>query len=201
MIQTKALPVYQTSYWLHRKDIFDSMPADSNSIVFAGDSHIEHFALTEVFHSLQIKNRGINYDTSNGLLKRVDELAKDQPAQLFIEIGTNDLTLHIAADSIIHNLEQILQRMQIKSPNSRIYLQSVIPNHFNLPERSVLNNKIKQLAFMHHASFIDLDPSFLDGGLKKQYDSGDGVHLNGAGYLKWKAILLPYMNLSANKPY
>jgi len=68
-----------------------------------------------------------------------------------------------------------------------------MPNRYNLPQIAVLNKRLRDIANTRHITFINLDPYFLDNGLKKQYDSGDGVHLNGEGYLKWRDILKTYL--------
>ncbi|MDB5136873.1 MAG: sialate O-acetylesterase [Mucilaginibacter sp.] len=181
-------------YWLHRDEVLKSLLVDSNSFVFAGDSHIQEFELAEIFHSIKMKNRGICYDTSLGLLNRVDELTKGQPAKVFIEIGVNDLAQNKPVDTVVKNLANIVNNIATKSPNSKIYLQSVLPNKLTLEKILLLNKRIKELATTRNIMYIDLQTSFLDKGLKKKYDSGDGVYLNSAGYFKWRDILLPYVN-------
>ncbi|HTE00292.1 MAG TPA: GDSL-type esterase/lipase family protein [Mucilaginibacter sp.] len=194
LILPKIVPIDQTIGWQHRKGILDKMPIDSNLVVFAGDSHIQQFELAELFHSLKVKNRGINSDNSYSLLKRVDQLTKGSPSKIFIEIGTNDLSLKVPADSTIYHIGLILKTIKTQSPRTIVYLQSVIPNKFGGQQAAELNKKIKVLTAANHLTFIDLDPYFLDNGLKKEYDGGDGIHLSGAGFLKWRDVLLPYVN-------
>src|SRR5258708_19960927 len=87
----KQIVPQKSPYWLHRKNIFDMIPIDSNDIIFAGDSHTQRFEVAEFFHSLKVKNRGINYDTSTGLLTRIHALTKTHPSKIFIKIALNDL--------------------------------------------------------------------------------------------------------------
>ena len=183
----------QINYFLNRNKYLDILPNDSSSIVFGGDSHIQNFELAEMFKSTVFKNRGISYDTSLGLLHRIDELTNGNPSKIFIEIGTNDANQRIPVENTISNINSILNSIQSKSPRTQVYLQSVMPNKFNLSQILILNKNIQAIADARHLTFINLDPYFLSNGLKKQYDSGDGVHLNGEGYLKWKDVLKKYL--------
>jgi lysophospholipase L1-like esterase len=58
---------------------------------------------------------------------------------------------------------------------------------------AALNDGLRALAAARGASYVDLHPAFAeDGELKAEY-THDGLHLNGAGYLAWRAALAPYL--------
>lgn len=190
----KQLDNKKITYWLHNDEVFTKLPVERNSIVFAGDSHIERYELSELFHSLKVKNRGISYDTSTGLLNRWDEIIKEKPAKVFIEIGANDISLNISAYDIEYNVETMLNKMHNADNKAEVYLLSVLPSKYYYNKAPNVNNRLKFLAEVHKVNFIDLDPTFSNTkGLRKEFDSGDGVHLNGNGYLKLTQILLPYI--------
>ena len=184
--------IKKITYWLHRDEVLNHLQIDSNSIVFAGDSHTQQFELAELFGSLNVKNRGINFDTSTGLLKRVSELTKGA-RKVFIEIGSNDVTQKIPKGTTVSNINRIVEKIRTESPKTIIYVESIIPmkNHQMLID--TLNKAIRNLCDAHKLSFINLDPLFLKDGLNPKYDSGDGVHLNSKGYFAWKGILTPYI--------
>ena len=186
-------PSDQELILIRRQELLSKFSTGTDAIIFAGDSHIQQFELAELFHSADIKNRGAFFDTSLGLLNRINGYAKEHPAKIFIEIGANDTNQKIPADSTTNNINSILNTIQNQSPKTQIYLQSIMPNRYNLPQIASLNKRLRDIASTRHITFINLDPYFLDNGLKKQYDSGDGVHLNGEGYLKWRDILKPYL--------
>jgi lysophospholipase L1-like esterase len=197
ILRAHIFPVKQTNktsvYFTNRNKVLDSLPVDDSSIIFGGDSHIQNFELSEIFKSLEFKNRGISYDTSLGLLNRIDELTNGHPAKVFIEIGTNDLMQNVPLKNIENNIKAILVKIKTQSAGTKIFLQSVLPYEKTWQNGETLNNRLKFMADSMQVTFIDLSPYFLDKGLKKQYDSGDGVHLNSKGYYKWRDILKKYL--------
>ena len=94
-------------YWLERQELFEVLPKDSNSIIFLGNSLTQHFELVELFHNMNIKNRGINGDIIEGVLNRLTPIIETQPKKLFIEIGINDLGNGISKDRVIINYKRL----------------------------------------------------------------------------------------------
>jgi lysophospholipase L1-like esterase len=82
-----------------------------------------------------------------------------------------------------------------------VYLQSVLPVddaiHYTRrnSDISLINAQLAGMAAERGLVYIDLAGHFADeqGILDKKY-SYDGLHLNGAGYLLWKDIILDYVN-------
>ncbi len=89
-----------------------------------------------------------------------------------------------------------------KSPDSQIYLQSVLPineklyNFFYKGAKATnddiikLNKHLKELASEPGVQYIDLSSFFIDNKyqLDKQFSS-DGLHLNGKAYQLWKSLV------------
>ena len=187
--------VVKPAYYLNRQTIFDILPITKNDIVFAGDSHTQFFEVHEFFPAYQIKNRGIFDDVSSGLLDRMKQVTSGQPKKIFIEIGFNDIG-DISADSVNKNIKAIIEFIKHQSPSSLIYINSIFPSGRDIykPLVPVFNNKIKNLCMQYHIPYIDVYAKLSTGGLlDKRYDCGDGVHLNGQGYLVWSACLKPYL--------
>lgn len=69
--------------------------SDKGRIVFAGDSLIEYFPFSELYHGEKIiYNRGIAGSTTYDVLSRADTLILPlQPSKLFLLVGTNDFML------------------------------------------------------------------------------------------------------------
>jgi lysophospholipase L1-like esterase len=181
-------------YWLHRDEVFTKLPVDTGSVVFVGDSHTQQFELAELFHSIKVKNRGINYDTSMRIIKRLNTITNLKPSKVFIEIGVNDLNIGLSEKQVSLDINNIILRIKAQSPLTRIYLESVLPTKSLLVKIKNLNKLLAPIAQADKITFINLDPYFADNGLKNQYDSGDGIHLNGEGYLKWRDVLVKYLN-------
>jgi lysophospholipase L1-like esterase len=165
-------------------------------ILFIGDSQTQLFDVNKYFKNPHIKNRGIIGDVTAGVLDRLKPLTITQPSKIFIQIGINDLlSIHIGTDSALINYTQIVKTIKKDSPGSKIYLESVLPT--KLVSRDTLNKYnagVKKLSDDNNLTFINLYDSFNENGnLNMNYDCGDGLHLNGKGYLEWKKLLNKYL--------
>ena len=120
---------------------------------------------------------------------------------IFIMIGTNDLAYGKTVEYVIENYQKIIDRIQAASPDTEIILQAVLPVedaiHYTRPNESIraINTQLKEISQNENIQYIDIHTTFSDenGKLNKIY-SIDGLHLNGAGYLLWKDILMNYID-------
>lgn len=177
------------------------LPVNSKSILFIGDSITEDCLWTELFGNLNVKNRGVDGDTLSGILARIDKLAEAKPAKIFLMAGVVDLMNGRDIPSITKDYEKILVRIRKISPNTKIYVQSVLPVNNSLDKRigvgnrdiEALNKGIKGLAQSLNMTYVDLYSSFLkDGQLNPDY-SYDGLYVSGRGYLAWKKLIEKYL--------
>jgi lysophospholipase L1-like esterase len=185
---------------IQRQTLFDLLPIYKDDIIFIGNSITNGCEWAELFNNKKIKDRSIPGDNSSGILNRIDKIAKFTPQKIFLMIGINDLSWGIKIDSVIHNYVNIIKRIKFLSPETKIYIQSILPvndDFENASNKDVieLNSKIKDVVGEYDLTYIDIYSYLLDssGKLSKEY-SNDGLHLLGAGYLKWKNIVEPYVN-------
>lgn len=183
-------------------ELFEQQPLKKGDIVFIGDSLTElgmNWAVR--FGDLRVRNRGIAGDMTYGVLARIDEFQKNPPKAIFLLIGINDIfNLHYqheiqSLSSISHNIEQITSELHQSSPNSKIFVQSLLPDHrdfISIMARAV-NTQILEIPNKKF-TFIDLHDSFAasDGTLNSDL-STDGTQLNQLGYEIWKKQLQPIM--------
>lgn len=194
-----------TTYWNQRASLFEVLPLCSNDIVFIGNSITDGAEWFELLNNPHIKNRGISGDISMGIYDRLEPIIKGKPEKVFLLIGINDLARGISVDSVATNVARIIDRLQAETPATKIYLQSVLPvtdeknmftNHTARREDIVpLNIRYRQIAADKNITYIDLYSGFIDpatGKMNLAY-SNDGLHLLGAGYLKWVDIVKPYV--------
>ncbi len=170
---------YQYSARLTQFQLYDG----KTDIVFAGDSITEKGNWNELFAGINCIDRGIGSDTTEGLLNRLDEIMKHDPEKIFILIGINDLSVGISADEICSNMSLIVEKISEMSPNTRIYIESVLPAKDIEQGQIDMINKIYESICAENisATYIDISPVFnMQGG--GYYYSGDGIHLNGEGY-------------------
>lgn len=191
--------------YYQRASLFDALGVDSTSIVMLGNSLTHGCEWHELFDNHKVLNRGINGDIAEGINLRLDGILRGKPAKIFLLCGVNDVSHNLSADSISQATEMIIQRIVEESPETQVYLQSLLPinNSFNRYKRlagkeQVIRdiNKLNQaMARRYGITWIDLYDSFADenGNLRSDL-TNDGLHLLAPGYIIWKEILLPYID-------
>ncbi len=193
---TSTQPKFST-YYYQKKELFEMLPDTKNEIIFLGNSITDGCEWGELFKNKDIKNRGISGDITDGVLFRLDEVTRSKPDKIFIMIGVNDLSRNKSPDYILTNYSKILQTIKENTPDTYIYIQSILPvndqfgkfgNHTNKTEEiNQVNKGLVRLARNFGCTFIDLTEAFTDsfGRLNGEY-TNDGLHLTAKGYLAWK---------------
>lgn len=185
-------------HWKVTKSLYEILPNDSNKIIVVGNSITYGCEWTELFSNPKINNRGIGGDFTEGVLERLSEITESQPEKIFLQIGTNDLGLNMSISEITI-YEEIIDNIIESTPNTSIYIQSVLPTDNRLYQSNdsiiALNEKLEALAVQKSAKYLNLFDGFLDadGNLDMEL-SYDGLHLNGEGYLMWKRLIEKEVN-------
>ena len=172
---------------------FEILPVQPGDIVFLGDSITAGGAWHELFPQSQVRNRGIGGDTTSGVLARLRQVTAGKPGQVFLLIGTNDLAVGTPIAEIADNIGKIVDQIRLASPDTIVFVQSVLPRGADYKEDvEGLNVKI-QATISGKANWIDLYPAFLDrnDGSIANALSNDELHLLGAGYQVWRDRLKP----------
>ena len=188
----------RTEYWQKRTALFkeEAKTMDTSKVVFLGNSITEGFELEKFFSESKPVNRGISGDHIDGLLARFDDsVLKLKPSKLFVMIGINDIGVG-DSDSLIQSNYQKLLRLILKSlPNTRVYIQSILPTTAiwaNCPVKKIqrTNKFVQEFSTRFGFTWIDLYSKFAtkDGYLIDDYTI-DGLHLNSKGYVNWSTIL------------
>jgi lysophospholipase L1-like esterase len=151
--------------------------------VFVGDSIIKQFPINEMIKSDKIINRGMAFDTTAGLLKRLETtIGNINMRRLFLMVGHNDLKYR-SPDETIDNLKKIIER--VNAPKTVCI--SVLPtSNRNINDKTIdLNKKIERLCDnTADAEYLDLYSLFTqkNGDLKENLFY-DGTHLEPEGYM------------------
>src|SRR6185437_4689083 len=156
----------KSEHWQQRNEEIKNTPASKYKVVFLGNSLTELFNVNEYFNDSSLLNCGIVGDFSEGLVQRIDNIAKLKPEKLFIEIGINDIIEKIALDDICDNYREVIKKMQAQSPQTKIYIQSNLPVIINRPsfltdDKDVndrilkQNENLKKLAKEFNLTYID----------------------------------------------
>lgn len=193
---------YANSYYQQRVAYFDQMSIPKNAIVFLGNSITERGEWQEILSDspYPIINRGVGGDNSFGILARMDRILAAKPRAIFLMDGINDLFRKLPNEVSINNYRRIIRAIKLKSPKTRIYIESALPINEEMTkepytkERNklvpLLNEKIKALALEEQITYINICPIFQDeaGNLRKDI-TPDGVHLKASAYIDWVAYL------------
>lgn len=191
-----AVPVLADEYWDQRVSLFELLPVHEDDIVFLGNSITDGGEFNELFGMDNILNRGIRSDLITGVEKRLGQVTAGKPAKIFLLIGINDVSHGHSVDELARRYERLVKKIREEAPATRLYLQSVMPvnNSFGRykalkgKEKTIvgLNERIKDIAGRHGATYVDLWPGLADadGNLNRDF-TNDGLHLNGRGYRVW----------------
>lgn len=185
--------------WAKLKNTYDHIEKKGNVSVLFGDSMTENFDRFMPEND-SLVNMGISGDFSEGLIKRFSNISRIQPDNIFIMIGINDIIEKISIEEIETNYIELLELIEKKCPNTKIYIQSTLPtvNRNGILNSSEdinirvqeLNKKLKALALRKKLIFIDMYASFADkNNLLKENFTTDGIHLNKKGYKIWESYI------------
>lgn len=199
--QQRIDSAYLSSYYIHKLTQFRLMPNSPDEIIFLGDSITDIAEWAELFGKKNIRNRGISTDNTFGVLARLDEVVESKPQKIFLMIGINDIAKRTPDIMIVQNIQRIVKYVSVHSPKTKLIIQSILPTNNEFPEFAgyqnkdehirIVNQQLASYCDLKNIPFVNLYPLFLDTSnkLSKQYTS-DGLHLNGAGYLLWKRVLI-----------
>jgi lysophospholipase L1-like esterase len=181
---------------------FAMLPVAPGDTVFLGDSITEAVHWDELFPAVVARNRGIGGDTVGEVLARLDPILRGRPRRVFVMAGTNDLRTGVPLERSARDFEALLERFQQESPDTEVYVQSVLPRtQAYAPRIRALNERFKQIAKGHGATYLDFFDDFADprGAIRGEY-SNDGLHLLGEGIEVWARLLTPYVLTTPTPP-
>ena len=209
---------WQKDFYHKKLSEFKVSPIGFNKIVFLGNSITQGLLRhTDKLSGNNIVNRGISGDHTDGVLARLEEIIYYKPKAVFLLIGVNDLfednrsRPERTPEYVANNIFLISDIINKKSPNTKIFTQTIIPinNNQYLTEKpnieflhvdyspsinEQINEVNKILKSNLSLNIIDLHSTFLNEDLQLNPKfSTDGVHLNDLGYQNWIDIINPIL--------
>ncbi len=193
---------YTEHYYKRFLRFMDEPAIGSKDIVMLGNSLTENGGdWAARLGNKHVRNRGIIGDEVMGVYDRLHQILPGHPAKLFLLIGVNDISHDLTADSIVKMIRTTVERIQRESPDTRLYLQSLLPINESfgrykrltgktgmIPE---INRQLETLAKEKGVTYINLFPLFTEKGsnVLRADLTNDGLHLKEEGYKIWvKAI-------------
>ncbi|HEY8896220.1 MAG TPA: SGNH/GDSL hydrolase family protein [Niastella sp.] len=210
---TTTIPVVQSrdGYYDWRKrhhEIITGNRKEGPRIVFLGNSIIHYWggrpeapltrgavSWNEYLEPAGVKNFAFGWDRIENVLWRVyhDELDGFKAAQIWVMIGTNNLTINTDAE-ITAGLKMLIGAIQVRQPAVSIVVSGILPRR-DLEKRIVaLNTQIAALASRLKAQYVNPGIVLLNG--QKRIDESlfeDGLHPNEAGYKRLALAIKPYL--------
>lgn len=196
--------ILENQTYVERSAYFKQNPLKEGQIVFLGNSLTQAGKWNEYFPQQNPANRGISGDNTLGMLGRLHEIIKAKPSKLFILAGINDISLGRSNDKILNGIKSIIYQVKEGSPNTTVYVQSLLPINKDVCKYQRMKNKEKQIEKLNkeivkfckaeNIIFINLYPHFLSE--KRKMDAkytSDGLHLNEAGYAVWVDQIRKYV--------
>ena len=138
----------KVTYYIGKNEVFEKLPNTENEIIMVGNSITDNFEWHEIFRDVNIIDRGIGSDITKGVFQRLNEITESNPLKIFIMIGINDIARGYPIETIYNNYVQVIQTIQLQSPKTRIYIQSVLPSKEQWNNTIVeLNKRMMIIAF------------------------------------------------------
>lgn len=176
----------------------------SADVVFLGDSITAGGEWQTYFPYLDIINLGVVGDTTDGLVRRVEQVKAICPEKCFLLIGINDLIYKRTCQEIWDEFNAVLTELDAVAAETgtRVYVQSVLPvvecerlKPVTNAQIRELNKGIRALAEAHGLPYLDMYTVLADeNGMLRDVYSRDGLHLSELGYEVWQNALYPYVD-------
>ena len=176
-------------------------PPPERAIVVVGSSTIRLWtSVRNDLAPLEIVPRGFGSSTADDLDYYLDRVVLPYaPRAVVIYEGDHDLQIGQTPEQVIAFMTQVVQRIGIAFPETRLYLISVKPSpkFWGLwPQSVVLNQMIVNLCLQTpQCTYIDTASALLgsNGKFVRSYYRGDRIHLNDVGYQIWTAVVDPVL--------
>lgn len=189
-------------YYIERTSLFDEVEIPKDRTILVGDSITQRGLWNEMLPDSPIINRGINSDSTEGILNRLRPITDAKPEKIFLMAGINDLYAEKSVDEIVDRYGEILRNISAETPETEVYVQSVLPLNYSMyfagekiknETIQELNSELLKLSGDSNATYIDLYPLFeKDGQLNEEF-TFDGIHLTGKGYAVWENAIYDYI--------
>ena len=188
---------YNAHWYSRYNEFLNDDPITSKDIVMLGNSLTENGKDWSGLGWKNVRNRGIIGDIFEGIEHRLHQILPGHPKKIFLMSGTNDVSHNLSTDSIVNLARHCVERIQKESPETKLYLQSLLPINESfgrykrltgktdqIPE---INARLEQLAAEKGIQFINLFPLFTEPGtnILRPDLTPEGLHINAEGYKIW----------------
>ena len=167
-------------------------PIRTGDVVVIGDDHVAAADWSALLRPHPVAARGIVGDTARDVRRRIDEVVDAGPVAVAVLAGGADLAARRARADTVHDLAQIVDRIQLGSPDTRVILHTVPPRDDRFADAvGPLNDDVWRVARDRRVSVVDLHAAVADprGRLRRDL-TNDGIGLLGPAYVRWRDLLV-----------
>ena len=169
------------------------------STVFVGSSSILFWeTLHEDMAPMPVLNRGFGGSVIAHVTHFADRIVLPyEPTAIVLYAGDNDIGFGLSADCTLRDFEAFVEHIRSTAPDTPIYYISIKPSpaRWELWEEMQRANQLIEAETTTNAAlhFVDVSEAMLDqqGQPMPELFTGDGLHMNAAGYQLWTSIIQP----------
>jgi len=168
-----------------------------SGIVMLGDSLTAWGEWPALLGRDDVANHGVAGDTIRGAIARVPAILARPPEVVVVMLGINDLLSGRSVDDCAADHRELLRVLGGSTPRVRVIVQSVLPVR-DLPVGrnaiAALNEQLAAACAANACELADVGRAMTgpDGKLAAELTT-DGLHLNEAGYRRWRDVIGPLL--------
>ena len=169
--------------------------------LFIGDYHTEGLEF-DGFYKPYVKISNEDYTTIDILDDLRDHIYVYNPTDVFIELGSNDLTDEDSISELVNNLKKIVRGIQNNRSLATIYVESLYPvndtidgfdSNLSIEYIKKANKEIESMCKSLDVTYIDMYKELSEDDLLKDDYTDDGIKLNSDGYKKVFKVINRYI--------
>lgn len=165
---------------------------DSLTYGYGAEKHQAYPTILAEKTGWQIRNAGINGDTSAGVLARLNEIIQQKPSLVLLGIGGNDVLKHVNPSETKKNITEIVQKIKAKN----IVVVLIAEPHFSTSALFgwASDNPIYQeIADSEQVMLFSKGEGSWSEILSNEKLKSDQIHANAAGYAKFADNLYQFL--------
>lgn len=185
----KGVSEFARRHYAQRRSLFAELPAEAD-LVLIGDSLTAQGEWQELLPDLSVHNRGIGFDTAEGVAARLTSICDGRYRIAALAVGINDLIYNIPVSKTRQYYRESVETLM--HCVNHLVLHTVLQpsRQFAIASRvREANRFIHALGERYGLAVVDLNPVLAPGGYLLERYTKDGLHLTGQAYLIWAGRL------------
>lgn len=176
-------------FYRSRVASFEANPVKGR-VLMLGDSITARGKWEDWLKGCGTVNRAIEFETTAGVLARLDEIERVGAKVSLIMLGANDISRALPFNGIVRRYRQIIERL---GKTSQVIVVSTTLRPVGATDKnreiSRLNKVLEAECRRGSCRYLDLNAAIAPDGFARPHYLVDGVHLSPAGYERWTEMV------------